>query len=79
MSTVSPLEMFIKKYKNAIASRSKDIRLSIEEATDVLTAFATINTSNEDLSKVLLSLKNSIQSLQQDIKSPGIMDGGKFK
>lgn len=73
----SPIEGFVKKYRAAVAAKSKDIRISIEEAADIIGAFAVANTSNKSdqiLAQVLAELKN-LKSSSGD----GSMDGGTFR
>ena len=80
MQNISPIESFIKKYRAAIADRNKDIRISIEEATDIVAAFATINTSGQDLNKSLIAIVNEIKGLKSNTPTESTsLDGGKFK
>lgn len=79
MST-SPIEFFIKKYRAAISGKSTEIRLSIDEATAIITAFAEQNTATnktvasvEQLNKKLDQILNAAQSTPS-----GGFDGGTF-
>lgn len=75
---VSPIELFLKKYRSAIANKNKDIRISIEEASDIVSAFASMNTDNSDLNKKLEEIKMEIKNLQENHQDPSNMDGGNF-
>lgn len=78
MENISAIESFIKKYRAAIAAKSKDMRISIDEATDIIAAFATTNTSNTELSKTLKSIDAEIKNLKTQSPSNQNLDGGKF-
>ena len=77
--TNSPIESFIKKYRTCISNKNKDIRISIDEATDIIAAFAKINTSNEDLSLLIKSIRSDLSEIKQSINSENSgFDGGHF-
>lgn len=75
MTNINP---FIKKYKSAIASKSSEMRISIEEATAIVTAFAELETSNKDIEEKLDKIYNAIKSLNDVVPSNDGVDGGFF-
>jgi len=76
--TNSLIESFIKKYRSAVAAKSKDIRISIDEASDIIGAFATVNTSNSEVISLLNQLIKEIQELKANPTPHTGLDGGSF-
>jgi cob(I)alamin adenosyltransferase len=74
------IDGFTKKYRAAIANGNRDIRISIDEATDIISAFALLNTSNTDMARILKSIHFELQDIKENIASPNdtSLDGGKF-
>lgn len=63
------LEHFIKKFKTAQANNSKDIRLSMQEATDIIALFALINSDYKTLDNKLNLLIDINTKLYQQINN----------
>ena len=78
MTTNSTIDAFIKKYRKARASKSKEIRISIDEATSIIAAFAATNTSNTDMIKLLTSISKDVKKLSKTTNQSNNLDGGKF-
>jgi hypothetical protein len=84
MKTNAAIESFIKKYRLALTSKAKDIRITTEEAGDLIASIALIKSDREALEQ----LKESIDALAKQTQAkiitsthdlqPGI-DGGGFK
>lgn len=81
MTNNAAIENFIKKYRIALKSQSKDIRITVEEAGDIVASIALINSGTESidrLEKTINLLKQEIQNNSQTVTQPN-MDGGQFK
>jgi predicted DNA-binding transcriptional regulator YafY len=76
------IENFIKKYRLAQNTKSKDFRLTIEEAGDLIAGIALLNNQSELLKELLEKteeiLKESKKVKVEVPRSDGI-DGGSFK
>ena len=70
------IENFLKKYRSAVAAKSKEIRLSTEEATDVIAAFVMISDDNKILHT---KLDKIVELLSKNQEKPDVLlSGGKF-
>jgi translation initiation factor 2B subunit (eIF-2B alpha/beta/delta family) len=84
MANNAALENFIKKYRLAVTNKSKDIRLTVEEAGDLVASIAMINLHDEKLLNVHSKLDTILKALttvssQQAKPSDDGVDGGSFK
>lgn len=84
MQTNAALENFITKYRLALTSKAKDIRITTEEAGDLVASIALIKSDREGINKLETAINNLASQIQansdgtlQDT-NPGI-DGGTFK
>lgn len=78
------IENFIKKVRLAQTAKSKDIRITIEEAQDLVASIALINNQSdillelvEKLNAIMAESKKANQVMRQGSTSDGI-DGGGF-
>ncbi len=78
----SAIENFIKKVRLAETTKSKDIRITIEEARDLVASIALVNSNDSGVNELhkkfdrLLKKLDEVQT--QPNKTPHI-DGGGFK
>jgi len=80
--TNSVIESFINKFKLAQSSKSKDIRITVEEAGDLINAIASINSDRseiERLSKKIDALSSHVKNIPLVAPNNGGVDGGGFK
>lgn len=81
METNAAIENFIKKYRLALNSKAKDIRITTEEAGDLIASIALIKSDREGIEQ----LEKALNYLAEQIRvsstptSDGVMDGGTFK
>lgn len=78
------IENFIKRYRLAVSNKSKDIRLTVEEAADLVASIALINLHDEKLLVIHEKLDNIVKSMSKvqvstESKDSSDLDGGKFK
>ena len=80
MANPAIIEEFIKKYRLAQTSKSKDIRITVEEAGELVAWIAMIN-SNQNKLDVIEKKLNLIIELQNKPKEDDepILSGGGFK
>lgn len=77
---LKPINLFIKRYENAIASRSKEIRLSIEEAGLLNAALVNLLTNNiNDIYNSMLESAKNITTVENADIIEIKMDAGSFK
>ena len=83
METNAAIENFIKKYRLAISSKAKDIRITTEEAGDLVASIALMKSSNEalkELQRVVTQMHTDLaEKISNSGGSSGSIDGGGFK
>lgn len=75
------IENFIKKVRLAQNAKAKDLRLTLEEAQDLIASIAMINNHTDKLSEVVTKLDDISKSLSQPQstgKASGGVNGGTF-
>lgn len=81
MANAAIIEEFIKKYRLAQTSKSKDFRITIEEAGDLVAWIAMINSNQskmDNMTKKLDLIAELLKKLPEPESAP-IMNGGGFK
>lgn len=81
MANNAAIENFIKKVRLAQTTKSKDIRITIEEAIDLVASIALINTNNDVIADISKQMKSVLKKLNDNTTSnisPHV-DGGGFK
>lgn len=83
MANNAALENFIKKYRLAVTNKSKDIRLTVEEAGELVASIALINLNDKNFSTIhekLDTLAKAVITNKSNQKSDTPdLDGGSFK
>lgn len=75
---LSPIESFIRKYRTAQSAKAKELRITFEEATDLIAAFALINNGKENINQKLDNILKSLTELKSQDSEDTYLDGGKF-
>jgi len=80
MANNATIENFIKKVRLAETTKSKDLRLTIEEARDLVASIALINTGGDAVEQLSKKMDKIIKKIDERpvTLSPHI-DGGGFK
>lgn len=81
MGNTATIETFIKKYRLALSNKSKDIRITIEEAGELVAWIAMINSNQETIQNIDAKITDILKMLQSapiQQTSDDAMDGGLF-
>ena len=81
---IQPITAFTKRYENAVVSKSREIRLSIEEAGLLNAAMVNLLSNNiDEILKTIISSDNSVENQNQNQNENDViaikMDAGSFK
>ena len=79
MTRQSAIDFFIKKVKLAQNSNAKDLRLTLEEAQDLVCAIATINSNQELIQDLNKKLDDIYKKVSMNITQTSGINGGVFK
>ena len=82
MANNATIENFIKKVRLAETTKSKDIRITIEEARDLVSSIALVGANDTGISELHKKFDRLIRRLdesQQQSNKPPHIDGGGFK